>query len=76
MPCTPLNLNDPAVLKELKEATGFIPATDEDYKFVRKGMQLSRKCDGIKNKRKRRVKIYLRPSINIYNKSVNTRLFN
>ncbi len=48
MPCTPLNLNDPAVLKELKEATGFIPATDEDYKFVRKGMQLSRKFEGDK----------------------------
>lgn len=43
-----LNLKDPAVLKELKEATGFLPATDEDYKFVREGMQLSRKFEGDK----------------------------
>ncbi len=41
-----LNLKDPSVLKDLKEATGFLLATDDDYAFVRKGMQLSKDFEG------------------------------
>lgn len=43
-----LSLKEPEALKNLKEATGFLPATDEDYKFVREGMRLSRKFEGDK----------------------------
>ena len=37
-----LNLKDKTLLKELK-ASGFLPATDNDYEFVRQGMRLAEK---------------------------------
>lgn len=41
-----LSLKDPEALKNLKEATGFLPATDDEYVFVRKGMQFAKEFEG------------------------------
>ena len=41
-----LSLKDPEAMKNLKEATGFLPTTDDEYVFVRKGMQLSKEFEG------------------------------
>ncbi len=41
-----LSLKDPDALKNLKEATGFLSTTDDEYVFVRKGMQLAKEFEG------------------------------